>query len=193
MFEIFLKKPEKRIQKYLSKAFVGDDEILEFLPDSGEGTIRVLKTAHPDGVTYLGSIGGFARQMRSSFFVERKLRVELISAVSTGYEDLMSSLLVSLVKRMDDPKCEYKPQTIISNVISLGGSEMKHIYLCDPFLWANGLPSISIDGLTVAFLYVLPISEAEARYLSEFGPNEFENALEAKNVAYYDLGRISSV
>lgn len=193
MFEIFREKPEKRIQKYLSKAFVGDDEILEFPPDSGEETIRVLKTLHPDGVTYLGSIGGFARQMRSSFFVERKLRVELISAVSTGYEDLMSSLLVSLVKRMGDPKCEYKPQTIISNVISLDGSEMKHIYLCDPFLWANGLPSISIDGLTVAFLHVLPISEAEARYLSEFGPNEFENALEAKNVAYYDLGRISSV
>lgn len=192
MFEIFRKKPENIIQKYLSKAFVGDDKIMEFHPDSGE-MIRVLKTSHPDEVTYLGSIGGFSRQMQSSFFVERRLRVELISAVSMDYEDLMSSLLVSLVKRMDDPKCEYKPQTIIPNVISFDGSIMKHVYLCDPFLWANGLPSITVGGYTIAFLHALPISDAEARYLSEFGPNEFENALEAKNVAYYDLGRISSV
>ena len=188
----FFRKPEKTIQKYLSKAFAGNDTIMEFIPDSGE-RIQVLKTSHPDGVTYLGSIGGFLRQMQSSFFVERKLRVELISAVSSGYEDLMSSILVSMVSRMGDPQCEYKPETIVSNVISLDGSEMKHIYLCDPFLWEKGLPSISIDGYTIAFLHALPISDAEVRYLTEFGSHEFENNLENRNVAYYDLGRSSSV
>ncbi len=191
MFEFF-RKPEKTIRKYLSKAFAGIDTIMEATPDS-EGRIQVLKTSHSDGVTYLGSIGGFLRQMQSSFFIERKLRVELISAVDSAYEDLMSSILVSLVSRMGDPTCEYKPETVISNVISLDGSEMKHVYLCDPFLWENGLPSISIDGNTIAFLYVLPISDAEARYLTEFGPNEFEKILESKNVLYYDLKRRSSV
>lgn len=191
MFGLF-RKPENAIRKYLSKAFAGNDTIMEAIPDSGE-RIQVLKTSHPDGVTYLGSIGGFLRQMQSPFFVERNLRVELISAVSSGYEDLMSSVLVSLVARMGDPKCEYKPETVISNVISLEGSEMKHVYLCDPFLWENGLPSISVDGYTIAFLHVLPISDAEVRYLTEFGPQEFENNLEARNVAYYDLGRSSSV
>ena len=171
---------------------MGNDTIMETDLDSG-GKIQVLKTSHPDGVTYLGSIGGFLRQMQSTFFIERKLRVELISAVASSYEDLMSSVLVSLVARMGDPKCEYKPETIISNVISLDGSEMKHVYLCDPFLWKNGLPSISVDGYTIAFLYVLPISDAEVRYLTEFGSQEFENNLEARNVAYYDLGRSSFV
>ena len=188
----FFRKPEKTIQKYLSKAFAGTDTIMEAIPDS-RGRIQVLKTSHPDGVTYLGSIGGFLRQMQASFFVERKLRVELISAVSSGYEDLMSSVIVSLVSRMGDPTCEYKPETIIPNVISLDGSEMKHVYLCDPFLWENGLPSISVDGYTIAFLHVLPISDAEVRYLTEFGSQEFEKMLEARNVAYYDLGRSSSV
>ena len=105
----------------------------------------------------------------------------------------MSSILVSLVSRMGDPMCEYKPETVIPNVISLDGSEMKHVYLCDPFLWENGLPSISVDGHTIAFLHVLPISDAEVRYLTEFGSQEFENKLQARNVAYYDLGRSSSV
>jgi len=192
MFEIF-RKPEKTIQMYLSKAFAGNDSTIEARPDSAGRGIRVLKTSHLDGVTYLGTIGGFLRQMQSSFFVERKLRVELISAVSSGYEDLMSSVLVSMVERMEDPKCEYKPESVISNIIHLDGSEIKHVYLCDPFLWENGLPSIDVDGCTVAFLHVLPVSDAEVRYLSEFGPHEFENTLEARNVAYYDLGRISSV
>lgn len=191
MFGLF-RKPENAIRKYLSKAFAGNDTIMEAIPDSGE-RIQVLKTSHPDGVTYLGSIGGFLRQMQSPFFVERNLRVELISAVSSGYEDLMSSVLVSMVSRMSDPTCEYKPETVISNVISLDGSEMKHVYLCDPFLWENGLPSISVDGYTIAFLHVLPISDAEVRFLAEFGAQEFENNLEARNVAYYDLGRCSSV
>ena len=191
MFGLF-RKPENAIRKYLIKAFAGNDTIMEAIPDSGE-RIQVLKTSHPDGVTYLGSIGGFLRQMQSPFFVERNLRVELISAVSSGYEDLMSSVLVSMVSRMSDPTCEYKPETVISNVISLDGSEMKHVYLCDPFLWENGLPSISVDGYTIAFLHVLPISDAEVRFLAEFGAQEFENNLEARNVAYYDLGRCSSV
>lgn len=188
----FFSKPEKTIQKYLSKAFAGKDTIMEAIPAPG-WRVQVLKTSHSDGVTYLGSIGGLLRQMQSSFFVERNLRVELISAVSSEYEDLMSSVLVSMVSRMGDPLCEYKPETVISNVISLDGSEMKHVYLCDPFLWTNGLPSISVDGYTIAFLHVLPISDAEAQFLNEFGSQEFENNLEAKNVAYYDLGRSSSV
>ena len=191
MFEFF-RKPEKTIQKYLSKAFAGTDTITDAPPDP-RGRIQVLKTSHPDGVTYLGTIGGFLRQMQSSFFIERKLRVELISAVSSDYEDLMSSVLASMVARMGDLECEYKPETVIDNVISLEGSEMKHVYLCDPFLWENGLPSITVAGYMIAFLYVLPISDAEVQYLSKFGSKVFENYLEARSVAYYDMKRSSSV
>ena len=110
MFEIF-RKPEKTIQKYLSKAFVGNDTIMETDLDSG-GKIQVLKTSHPDGVTYLGSIGGFLRQMQSSFFIERKLRVELIAQFTTNnytltanFYDLSKSELLctgTLIKTLPD-------------------------------------------------------------------------------------------
>lgn len=184
-----------KIANYLRATFDGTPSVRRcYASDESKRFVDIISTPHPDRVTYLGTIGCSSRKMKGQPAGQKEIRVELLSAVDSKYVDEMSKILGFLTFCLDTEAAFYRPGLIIENAIEMPKSAMKHIYLCDPFLWDDGLPSLPLDDYPVAFLYALPISDGECKYHSEKGHSAFEKLLaKGDGVKYNDLSRASLV
>ena len=70
--------------------------------------------------------------------------------------------------------------------------DMKHIYFASPFLW-EGLQGHELNNHAVAWLLVIPISDAEFDYLRYNGDEAFEELLEQSEVDFSDIYRNSVI
>ena len=183
-------KNSKLVANYLRKAFAGTPEVQRYLAEDNVRFVDIIKTPHQDKITYVGSIGGFKRTMKGRNSANPEIRVEFLSAVQERYTEIMAQTLGYLVFCLDTEKISYHPGMIVENAIPENKlSNMRHIYLCDPFLWDNGLKSMCFDDFVLAFLYAMPITEEEKNFFDKNGADAFENYLQGKNVPYFDMGR----
>ena len=181
----------KQIANYLRDTFVGEPKVQRYFAEDNVRFIDIIKTNHSDNVTYLGTIGCSNRKMKGQSASQPQIRVELISAVEDKYAELMAETLGFLTFCLDTDKCFYHPGLVIENAIPESRlTVMRHIYLCDPFLWEKGLPSLHINEYTVAFIYALPITEEEKNFHAKYGINAFEKLLHKNGgVDYQNLNR----
>ncbi len=184
-------KNAKLVANYLRKAFSGSPEVQRYMANDNVRYVDIIKTAHPDKITYVGTIGGFRRTMRGGAQSGNpEIRVEILSAVQTAYVEIMAQTLGYLIFCIDTDNVFYHPGMIVENAIPENRfSNMHHVYLCDPFLWENGLKSICFDNFTLAFLYAMPITDEEKVFFEKNGTEAFENYLQEKNVQYFDMRR----
>ena len=153
----------------------------------------IIKTPHKDGVTYLGTIGGFKRKMKGASNETEAIRVELISAVGEHYAEIMAQTISFLILCLDTDKVFYSPGMIVDDAIPENNiTLMRDIYLCDPFLWRDGLRSLQIEHYNVAFLQALPITKSEKAFYDTHGADEFEKKLHENHIEYFDLNRDGS-
>ena len=185
----------KTIANYLREAFCGTPKVQRYYAADNNRFVDILSTPHDDKVSYLGTIGCSSRKMKGQPEGTREIRVEIITAINENCENIMAETLSFLTFCLDTDKAFYIPGTIIENAIpSEKTKNVKHIYLCDPFLWDNGLPCLQFDTYPVAFLYALPITDAEKEYCSKNGVKNFENLLSSNGgVKYNDFNRKSLV
>lgn len=180
----------KIIANYLRKAFNDKPTVQRYLAQDNVRYVDIIKTFHSDGISYVGTIGGYRRKMKSPTKEANKIKVELISAVEKKYTEIIAQTLSFLILCLDTDNLFYQPGMIIEDAIPENDiTNMRDVYLCNPFLWKNGLPSINILDNIIAFLYVLPITEKEKSFYNSNGANEFEKYLEQKELAYFDLNR----
>jgi hypothetical protein len=70
-------------------------------------------------------------------------------------------------------------------------AKTRHVYLCDPFLWDEGLPSIRFGKYPVAFLYVMPITNGEYQCFKRNGIKALDLLLQENGgVDYPNLCRV---
>ena len=123
----------------------------------------------------------------------REIRVEFIGVCSTEVEifpDILSSCAFNII----NSKYTCKPGIVYPGVISsyLKETDMKHIYFASPFLW-EGLQGHELNNHAVAWLLVIPISDAEFDYLRYNGDEAFEELLEQSEVDFSDIYRNSVI
>ncbi len=183
------------IANYLREAFTGTPSVHRYYAADNVRYVDIITTPHDDNVTYLGTIGCSNRKMKGQPRNQREIRVEIITAVDTEYTELMAETLSFLTFCLDTDKVFYHPGVVIENSIPTSPlTKMRHIYLCDPFLWENGLPSIQFEKYPVAFLYALPITDAEIKYHMKNGINSFEGLLQKDGgIDYNNLSRKSQI
>ena len=180
----------KLIENYLKDAFSGTPSVQRYYAADNIRFVDIIKTPHQDNVTYIGTIGGFRRKMKGQPKSQSEIRVELVSAVQDSYTEIISQTLGFLILSLDTDKNFYRLGVIVENAIPANAiTTMRHVYLCDPFLWDNGLPSLKINNVPLVFLYVLPITESEKEFYEKAGANVFEEYLQQQNVRYFDLQR----
>ena len=176
------------LAQHLARFFAGIPNVGRFrIPAAPDKTIDILTTRHEDGVSYLGTLG-------CSLVPNGKngpIRIELVTAVNEEYEDAIVEALGNLRLALDVADGGFSPGSLVQDVLP-DGFPMKHAYLCDPFLWDEGLPSKNMGDYFVAFLYLLPISDKERAAALKTTPKKFEEALAKKNVQYFDLNRVSA-
>ena len=181
----------KKIANYLRAAFAGTPSVQRYLAMDNVRYVDIIKTPHTDHVTYLGTIGGFKRKMNGAPAGAETIRVELISAVNERCTEIMAQTLSFLILCLDTDKVFYHPGMVVDDAIPKNDlTIMRDVYLCNPFLWDDGLKSLQIEDYDVAFLYVLPITQQEKAFYDAHGAAEFEKRLYENHIEYFDLNRI---
>ncbi len=184
----------KQIACYLKESFSGTPEVQRYLATDNVRYVDIIKTSHSDDVTYIGTIGGFRRPMKGQPIGKTKIRVEFLTAVKKQYTEIMAQTLGFLTFCLDTEMLYYHPGMVVENAIpDTNLTSMRHIFLCDPFLWKNGLKGIKMDDYVVAFLYALPITDSEKDYCLKHGSEALENIFQEKNISYFELNRLPSI
>lgn len=121
---------------------------------------------------------------------KKRLRVELLGACDEKEKFFANILATTALKIMQNKKCSYGD--IIQNVISeyKADSEMKHIYLTNPFLW-EGFETLEFSDRFVTWLLIVPISDKEKDYAIENGWEALEKKFEEHNIDIFNLKRKS--
>lgn len=88
-----------------------------------------------------------------------------------------------------------KPDTVFEEIVSehFEGVTTPHLLLVPPYLWPDLPSSRELTTKTVAFVMVVPITEAESAYFSECGADALGRALEESDPDIVDLWRASVV
>lgn len=121
---------------------------------------------------------------------ERPLRVELLAAGPSETEDFLNAVTTAAFEIMEG-RAAY-PGFVVQNVVGpyFPESEMRHMLLTHPFLWA-GTHSFSVGDMTVAWLMCVPISENERHYCAKNGLDALESLFEKQQIDVWNLNRKS--
>ena len=93
-----------------------------------------------------------------------------------------------------------RPGIVFKNTVELPGSELKHCFLSEPFMWDDR--SVFSTGYTagegmgeerILWLQVLPITDRELRYIETCGVGAFYEAMEREDPDWSDPERASFV
>ena len=93
-----------------------------------------------------------------------------------------------------------RPGIVFKNTVELPGSELKHCFLSEPFMWDDR--SVFSTGYTagegmgeerILWLQVLPITDRELRYIETCGVGAFYEAMEREDPDWTDPERASFV
>lgn len=114
------------------------------------------------------------------------LRAELIFAAKADHE-LHKNILASAAFECMDQK-QIKPGTVIPNIIHsyIKNCEVRHLVCMTPVFWEKYKPLEGEDEV-VAWLQLVPVTDAELTYIEENGLSAFDQLLAEKDV---DITRI---
>ncbi len=132
-----------------------------------------------------------------------KNRVE----VKDGFENIPVELLMTGYKQFDkvpnvlSTTCffimkdgyECRPGSVFKYMLDYyyKGLTMRHVYFTSPFLWQEKLDQLELESKQVAFLLIIPISDAELDYKIRHGDEALEDLLQENEINFYDLNRPS--
>lgn len=184
----------KTIARAAAAAFgVDRPPVFKYLHDNSQSYVSILFA--PDrpskGVTAYSTIGVSEHSIGVS--VENvPLRVEFVGACASKFEKF-PNILATCAFYVINSKFKCKPGVVYRDVIPMyvASSDMKHILFVSPFLWEGKLRTLDLPDKKVAWLLVIPISEAERQYAAEKGEGALETLFEEHQIDIFDLNRSS--
>ena len=186
-------KDLSKLALFLDQKFQGKADLARYETNGSPHTnfLDIITTRHPDHVTYIGTIGCSMIPIQHSKSEPENWRIEFVTAINEDSEDILTEAMLSLASLMSklENNCCY-PGLVIRNAFPKDcPSQLKHLLLVYPFLWEDGLESISVKNTQIRFLQLLPISDAEADFIGNNGYDAFEDKLEESEVLYNDFYR----
>jgi hypothetical protein len=186
----------KAIANHVRNAFGGSCEVTEYSHDHLLIRVDILQCPNrPDpGVTSYSTIGLSDTPMMYEG-EEYPVRLEMVGASYTREDDVFARILSTAAFSVMRTHWLVAPGTVLPNVVReyLPSSQVPHLYFTAPFIWEDKLTTLDLPKKPVAFLFAMPISEAEYQYRLEYGDEAFEKVLEKSNIDIYDLERPSTI
>lgn len=124
----------------------------------------------------------------------KDIRVELLGVTEAGSE-VMANVLSSAGITMAKDGWLVAPGVVFPDVVTryLPDTTTPHVMWTEPFV-REELSTVEVEGAgSVHWLMGLPLTDAEVELLHDKGRDALEEALEAADVAWFDLGRASTV
>lgn len=185
----------KAVAKTVAATFGGSPRVVEYVDAGGASRVAILHSAdHPwPGTTSYCTIG--LSDVSIPRDVNPPLGVELLAVADSACHPRFAEALSTAAFFWINDGWEPEPGACFREVlrVHLPETRLPHFFLTDPYLWEREFGSRVIGAKTVAWLLAVPISEAEADYAEERGPEALEDLLERHSVDITDLGRASVV
>lgn len=184
---------EKLIARTAASAFGNKPTVTRYWDDPHVNAIDILICQNTpwDHVSSYATIGVYKGD--NGFTVDNSLlRVELLGACDASFE-FFPNILATCGFNIINSQMSCYPGAIFRNVVKMyyEMSELAHILFVSPFIWDKSPQTVTLDQVKVAWLQVVPISEAESNYAIEHSPQELETLFEQKQINIFDLHRAS--
>jgi antitoxin YqcF len=175
-------KPKPEISRYWdenNKSFV-DIMLCEDRPEKGVNTVATIGISdHPlfqGGEEYRDDEGALVRaEILGSYY--KKVKV---------FPNIIATAAFFVI----NSKWFCAPHAIFPDIVSmyLPRASMKHLMFFPPFLWED-LKTMEFDGVKVAWLMAIPISESEYQFAIENTTDKLGELFEENDIDYFDLNR----
>jgi len=184
--------PENRsLAKYLHTLLGGSPSVIEYWDDPKRSSVDVFRVADvPVSAVSTYATLGLSDCPIGLTVEDVPLRVEFTFALMTRYEEGMNYIATCAFSVIND-KVVPKPGVILPRVLELyrPDDDLKHMMLCSPSLW--NLETQNFPSKKVAWLQLIPISDAERNYALSNGSEALEDIFEREQVDVTDLDRPS--
>jgi hypothetical protein len=182
-YEAFGGKPKPNVSRYWdenNQSFV-DVMVCQDRPSKGICSVATIGVSdHPllkGGEEYRDGEGAL-------------VRAEIVGACHKEVKDF-PNIIATAAFCVINSKWFCAPGAIFPDIVSmyLPRVSMKHLMFFPPFLWEDRLETLSFDGLIVAWLMAVPISESEYQFAIENSSDELEELFVKNDIDIFNLNR----
>ncbi|MGY4507558.1 suppressor of fused domain protein [Bradyrhizobium sp. USDA 3650] len=183
----------KSLARYLRDVTQGSPTVTKYWDDAHvcDVDIMIIKNVPAGGVSTYASLA-LSDAKTGLTSGDKALGIEILLALATECAEganMIATCAFSIKKAEITPL----PGAIIPRALELYGEgrDMKHAMLISPFLW--DLETQSFSAKSVAWLQVLPISDAERDYALANGPEALEDLFQDRQIDVFDIDRPSAL
>jgi hypothetical protein len=186
----------KKIAKHAAAAFGGAPSVSEYLHDTEPLAIPILscESSPCEGVTAYSTVGLSDFPMLDGGGADFPVRLEIAGACATQAAQFANvvSTAAFIIMRTRKP---YHPGAVMRGVVQeyFPATTVPHLYFTTPFLWEDSPKTLDCGTKKASWLLVVPISDAEMRFLEKHGDNALEDLFEKEQIDVFDLDRSSVV
>jgi hypothetical protein len=181
----------KLVARELYRTWGNKPRIMRHYDEDESHSISVAQCENSpfDGITAVGTVGLCDHDLGMG-----PVRVELIGAFPTSFEYAPNVAATCAFNAFKDG-APTRPDSVHANVLALygAGSDLPHILMADPYLWADGPNTLAYDDFRIAWLMMIPISEAERVFADTRGADILTTVFEKQQIDIFDLSRASVV
>lgn len=181
----------KFLAAYLQSKLSPACTVVRFEDGKNKSSIDILTAANaqPNDVAAHVTVN-FSDQPIDLMLGDAPLRVELLIAAYGRFKEAPNIVSTCAFNRINAGYA-IAPDIVHPDAVShyLPKSAMRHVMLVAPFSWE--LETQRLASKTVAWLQLLPLSDAELKFAENNGPDELQDLLEASRIDAFDLNRRS--
>jgi hypothetical protein len=186
----------RQLAAIVAKAFgYARPEVQRYFDDGETYHVDIAQAADSPwpGVTSHGTLGLSDHPLIDNG-TEFPARCELVGACATGYKffaNIMATCAFNIMKQ----RWFACPGRLFPDVVSMyyPAFPMRHIMFQEPFPWDGALDTAELPAKTVAWLLVMPVSDAEMQYALSAGPDALGDVFKHEQIDIFDLERPSVI
>ncbi len=185
----------KLICRHAAKAFGGTPRVVAFWDEPNEHSVDILicQGAPRPGPTAYSTVTLSDSPLLQSDR-EFPVRVEVAGGCDSkveGFGSAISTVAFFVMKN----KWFCRPGVVFERMLSMYelSATMEHLYFTAPSQWPDLNTTLELATKKVTWLWAIPISEAESRFIAEHGDDRFESLLEESGADVVDIHRASIV
>jgi hypothetical protein len=181
------------IARTVGDVFGGDWNVHEYHDDSRKDHVDVLSSTNQPqkGVTSFATVGLSDSTIFKDGRPLQDVRVELVGACASAFRDF-PNVLASAAFEVIKEREFIAPGVIFPGFVARyrKKSPMRNAMFVPPFLWPD-LATLELSKKTVAWLLLVPVSDAEMKYACDQGPAKLEELFAKEEIDIFDIDRPS--
>jgi len=183
------------LAKHAAAAFGSKPSVQRYWDDNDKSFVDILSCSNSpeEGVTSFSTVGLSSHTLLRDG-KEYPARIELVGACGSSFSSFPNILATAAFCVINSRWFCY-PTAIFPNVVATYAESetMPHLFFTTPFLWDEKLQTQELSGKNVAWLQIIPISDAERCFADENGADSLEDLFVEKQIDIFDLNRPSVV